>query len=418
MEVLAGSFGKGRFSIDAGRQSISINGILISFAEIVSVQDKTIANPSNTRSLGVATAAGYLLTGPVGGLAGLALGALSEKKGHVIFEIVIAGGKYALVRGSFDSFGAVRAAVGDGLAGKATTQPVAATSDVWRSRTILGRASRCAPTLAFNEIREAHSSLVEGTHLEAWNSLYEKFFERISIYAEILNDVKWRYFDSVLSPREIERCSIFALHFLRREFTENVRKIEDSAYRGAREPETLKPVFPDSLKELIEDGQFKLFQSKEQKTQLQYALKEFEKYKLALVRWEEQQNSEEEEENLSNQQAFSAALLEVSKVWSAGERYVRAFLAFEAYPNEVWDIWSEVCEEKSFVKDVERFASVNCAVNTEFDATGNRMYTRIDGELSLEEYDEEIYEQAQYNEFVLGILKRYILVTPLGKLEN
>lgn len=411
MEVLGGSFGKGKLTIDERNQSISINGKKFSFSEIISISDKNIANPSNTKSLGVATAAGYLLTGPVGGLAGLALGALSEKKGYIIFEIVIVGGSYALVRGSFDSFGIIRAAVGERSTGATITQSPAEKVEVWRSRTILGRACRCAPALAFDEIKSAHASNAKGAHVEAWSTHHEEFFKRITVYAKVLNDVKWRYFDSLLSQKEIERCAIFVLNDLQDTVKMKMRELTDFESSGGNlRSTTPKPVFPDDLRELIDEVQFQIFPSKEKKRQLEHALLEFEKFKLALAEWERVQGSEEQ--RLKDEEARQAAISEILAPLQEGERYVRAYLAHESYLNEVWDIWDEVNGEgDDFASAARRLGLLDCAVDVETDAAGNRLYARIDGDYALENVG-DIFFQSEYNEFVLGILKRYVLMAP------
>lgn len=411
MEVLGGSFGKGRLTIDDRQKCVLINGQRILFSEIVSVADKNITNPSNTKSVGVATAAGFLLTGPVGGLAGLALGALSEKKGYVVFEIVLVEDRYVLVCGSFDSYGRIRAAIGGFPKGNANAQSAAGIEGSWRSKTILGRAYRCAPPLASDGLRLTHITSVEGTNLDTTRAHHDDFVKLAVSYAEFMNDAKWRYLDACLNPDEIARCAVFALFELReRRETQYVEVIKtSSADEQVFEPSTPKPVFPADLKKLIDDTQFKFFVSDKQKRQVEQAYLELEKFNLALAEWETLQDLEERTQGDRKSREMRDQLAAFESAVSEGENCIRNLLTHEKYPREVWDIWSEIEDDDLFGLDCINLAGFIEAVDTEFDAAGNRTYARIDVNVAF---------QSELNEFLFKLLKRYILLSPVEQQKN
>ena len=219
MKMLGGSYGEGTITLMKYSQefdiipksSWSLKSQRLSLSDITHFEDIDSSSSGTLGKAGIGAAAGFLLAGPLAGLAGMAIGASGGSSTKFVFAIGFSNGDAIMIGASAKEYMAVKsiinleppktqikasAVVPKQSRGKQATKKNA------KFAIIDGRAKKTAPEPNGELVEE-----IEKLFNDFPNGSDEKgFFKVAQKYKKALNDFKWRYFDLLLTNDEAVRC--------------------------------------------------------------------------------------------------------------------------------------------------------------------------------------------------------------------
>ncbi len=234
MKMLGGSYGEGQAFYSAYERQLLVTGkkkLSIPLHEIVAFEELGAASSSRLGKAGVGAAAGFLLAGPLAGLAGLALGGSSGSKQSFTFGLAFSSGESILLNASAKDYGEVKAAISGQLSKKkkkttesteSKTKATVESSKITSGRgtaTIKGRLHKSAPEKpnvnTYEKLSELYDYLTENEAPEVLQHLDKELVEeaiyRIIYTIDKYNDQKWRFFDEFINDYEACECASIAL---------------------------------------------------------------------------------------------------------------------------------------------------------------------------------------------------------------
>lgn len=247
MKMLGGSYGEGSvfYSKHSSKLSISPNKGWktheISIDDITGYEEAGASSSSTLGKAGIGAAAGFLLAGPLAGLAGMALGASSGSKNSFTFGLIFKNGDSILINASAKDYAEFKAALNKKSSSNSTSQPVNAENETKRTsrsqktrktskpKVIKGRTHKKAPN-SDTPLAVEFRKLEEGVGND---SDKKDFFSTVNYHVSDLNNIKWRHFDKLVTDEEVKECICMAVAGLQ----ENIAHCQSIAgyYRGDAE---------------------------------------------------------------------------------------------------------------------------------------------------------------------------------------
>ena len=225
MKMLGGSYGEGSlfFSPYSSELKISPNKgwktHVFPIDEITAYEEVGVATSSSLGKAGVGAAAGFLLAGPLAGLAGMAWGASSGSTNSFTFGLGFHNGNSILVNASAKDYAEFKAAIGNLSFFKKTltasrqknqktqTKTTRKTKSSNKPQVIEGRSREKAPipkTPIAVECRQLEEKSASGSDKKI-------FYGEVNTRVNQLNTIKWRHFDKLVSDDEVKECICMAV---------------------------------------------------------------------------------------------------------------------------------------------------------------------------------------------------------------
>lgn len=237
MKMLGGTYGDGTVMFLASSETLMISPSKgwktheISVSDVNAFEDVSNASSSSAGKAGLGAAAGFLLAGPLAGLAGLALGASSGSKTSFVFGLGLKGGGALLLSASADEYMRIKQYIN--LPVNRNDRTGAAKEKKKSKKTTPRRLSGGHAVIPGREKAKApkKSNLAKAIERE-WlqvekamskdrgsntylDSYLLDFYERLCKKIEFLNTIKWRYFDELVSDEEVAICVHMRLESMR-----------------------------------------------------------------------------------------------------------------------------------------------------------------------------------------------------------
>jgi hypothetical protein len=216
MKMLGGSYGEGSVFYQSYQRQLTIQATSswktqeFPISSLTGFEEMGVGTSSALGKAGIGAAAGFLLAGPLAGLAGMAMGASSGSKNSFTFGLGFTNGDSILVNASAKDYAEIKAAISHLNFSKAAPakQVTAAKSKPTKSKkknslkAIAGRIQKTAPN-SEAPLAESFRNLKQKADP---NSDEEIFFENVNNNVTTLNNYKWRYFDQLLAEDEVIDC--------------------------------------------------------------------------------------------------------------------------------------------------------------------------------------------------------------------
>ena len=176
----------------------------LSLSDVTHFEDNNSSSSGALGKAGLGAAAGFLLAGPLAGLAGMALGASSGSSTKFVFAVGFSNGDAIMIGATAKEYMAVKSMISLQSPKAQTKASDAAPKQSKKKQTakksskfsiIAGRAKKSAPE-PNGKLAKQISSLLTNAKT---GSNEEEFFELAARYKKALNDFKWQYFDQLLS---------------------------------------------------------------------------------------------------------------------------------------------------------------------------------------------------------------------------
>jgi hypothetical protein len=258
MKMLGGSYGEGSLFYSSFSSKLHISPskgwktheILID--DITAYEEAGVSSSSTLGKAGIGAAAGFLLAGPLAGLAGMVLGASSGSKNSFTFGLVFKNGDSILINASAKDYAELKAALnkisfsnssfkgGNAESVTKRTKHYQKTRKASKSQVIEGRTHKKAPNsdaslaVEFRRLQEGVGN----------NTDENRFFSAVNYRVSDLNNIKWRHFDELISDEEVKECICMAVAGLLKEIdtgqniAESCRRLAEryrERAKGARE---------------------------------------------------------------------------------------------------------------------------------------------------------------------------------------